>query len=180
MIVGKVGKFASRHKRLLLWLALFLFTLGEAAFWWHGVECGRWDLPTHSRYIVLQHEPVAGIARVGVNFRYFFLFWQKPPDTDVYNNLYELWLSDGSSPWRNMLHPLFFFAVPLLLIRRWHFSAGESLLWLMVFNIFREYAGEGWRLEPSFSDLWIDVITALLGTWAAARCYKRLLPKSNI
>jgi hypothetical protein len=160
-------------KRVWLWSALLVLTLGEAIFWWVGVQLNYWGLPSRSRYTALQGEPVAGLKRIVVNFRHFFLFWTKPPDTQTYHNLYELWLSDGSSPYRNLLHPLFFGGVPFLLIGLWRYSPKETLLWLLVFNVLREYVGEGWRLEPSFSDLWVDVIFSVLGVWTASRVFKR-------
>ncbi|MFQ5794967.1 MAG: hypothetical protein ACE5JP_07955 [Candidatus Bipolaricaulia bacterium] len=159
----------STRVRWFFWGALFAFIVGEAAFWWVGARLGQWNLPPtfYTRYTVLQGESAAGLARIGMNFHHFFLFWRMPPDTQTYANLYELWLSDGSALWRNLLHLIGFFSVPFLLVGWWRISLAESFLGLVIFNVVREFIGEGWLLEPSFSDLWAGVIFALLGTWVA-------------
>lgn len=160
-------------RQFWLWGLLFAFTIGEGLFWWIGYRTGHFELMDGSRYIILQGEPVAGWERVIVNFRHFFLFWGAPPDAAHITNLYELWLSDGSSPSRNLLHPLVFGGLPFILMRL-RFSALETLLWLTVFNLFREYVAEGWRLEPSFSDLWIDTVFSVAGVLVASRlCARR-------
>lgn len=157
------------RKSIVLWSLMIILTLGEALFWWSGVQTGKFGLMDRSRYVELQGLPTHGIARIVVNFQHFFLFWEEPPTTEKYANLKDVWLSDGSSPGRNLLHPLCFAGLPFLLILAFRYSWKESLLWLLIFNVLREYIGEGWRLEPSFSDLWIDTVSAFIGVFIAVR-----------
>lgn len=104
-----------------------------------------------------------GIKRVGYNFSHFFIFWQQPAFSKTYHNLSDFLQLDTSPLFLNILHFFAFLIFVLILFYFFHLNFISAIFIIVFFNISHEYIAEGRCMDPSFNDLWIDVLGSLVG-----------------
>lgn len=119
-----------------------------------------------------------GWSRVGYNFENFNVWWQKS-FTSKYHNLKEFLTLDGNSIWNNLFHFLFFIGFTLILLFYFNFSLLNTFLISNFLSIFHEYVAEGICVNPSFIDLWLDLLGILFGILIFALLKTFLWPKQN-
>jgi hypothetical protein len=104
-----------------------------------------------------------GAKRINYNFSHFSLFWTKAPFGKNFSNLIEFLKLDGNPLWMNIGHFFAFFIFTLVLLYFFRLNLISVFLITFVFNIFHEYIAEGICVDPSFNDLWVDLIGSLVG-----------------
>lgn len=104
-----------------------------------------------------------GYKRINYNFSHFSLFWLKPPFGKSYSNLIEFLKLDGNPLLFNIGHFFAFLIFSLILLYIFRLNIFSVFLITFIFNIFHEYISEGICVDPSFNDLWIDLIASLFG-----------------
>ncbi|MDD2646612.1 MAG: hypothetical protein PHV78_02065 [Patescibacteria group bacterium] len=107
-----------------------------------------------------------GSARIIYNFRHFFVFWSKAPFGKTYHNLNEFLHLDNSALSFNILHFFAFLIFALVLFYFFQLKIWQVFLIGLGFNVFHEFIAEGICIDPSFNDLWVNMIGLLVGIMA--------------
>jgi len=106
-----------------------------------------------------------GWPRILYNFSHFFQFWLSPPPGKRFHNLWEFLNLDvpPSSFLFNICHFFAFFLFSLFLLYFFRLPILVVFLIGIFFNIFHEYIAEGIYMDPSFNDLWVNLLGNLFG-----------------
>lgn len=157
-----------KNKSLIIPLLLFIIVLGDYFFLARLDPISRRQVGYPFSYpstVINQWQdtPYYGLKRIGYNFGHFGLFWLKMSEGAVNNNFYQFFTQDGNPLWMNKAHLICFFLFTLILL--WWFRIKWWLAFLIGFfiNVFHEYVAEGIYVDPSFIDLWIDLVGIILG-----------------
>jgi hypothetical protein len=143
---------------LVLWGDFFIISRYDPVCWnKQGYGFGKIGKQTENT-----PEVKFGWERVGYNFKNFSVFWQKSL-TNSYHNLKEFLVLDGNSIWNNLFHFSFFIGFTLILLFYFDFSLLNTFLIGNFLSIFHEYVAEGICVNPSFVDLWIDLLGIFFG-----------------
>ncbi len=159
---------AFRNRKLLIFL--FLITLLLIDFFiigrldpvcrkGQGYGFGYYLGKEEQRMIHYQY----GFERIKYNFRNFFQFWAGPTFGRRYYSLKEFLTLDGNSLIWNVSHFLCFFIFSLILLLFFKLNPLSVFLIGLLVNIFHEYIAEGIYVDPSFNDLWLDLLGTLSG-----------------
>jgi VanZ family protein len=105
-----------------------------------------------------------GFSRIVYNFQNFFIFWLGPGFGKTYHNLKEFLLLDYSVLIFNILHFFAFLIFAFILLYFFRFNVFLVLIISLFFNLFHEYIAEGICMDPSFNDLWVNLIGSLVGS----------------
>lgn len=100
--------------------------------------------------------------RVAYNFKHFLLFWTQPPLSSGYNSLMEFLRLDHSALFFNIIHFFAFFIFALLLLFFWQLPTYLTVVIGLFFSIFHEYVAEGICMDPSYNDLWVNLLGTLI------------------
>jgi len=96
------------------------------------------------------------------NFAYFDQFWKGLPG-NVRPRSVRQWLQcDGAPWWKNTGHLAAFVGIAIILGLSGAGPAGALVL-ASLLNLIHEYVIEGWFVDPSCLDLWVDQIGACMG-----------------
>lgn len=106
-----------------------------------------------------------GWPRIVYNFSHFFQFWLSPPVGKSFKNIKEFFYLDipPSTIFFNILHFFAFLFFALILLILFHLPIWQVFFICLFFNIFHEYIAEGIYLDPSFNDLWTNLLGTLFG-----------------
>ncbi len=106
-----------------------------------------------------------GWQRIIYNFSHFFQFWLSPPPGKSFKNLNEFLHLDipPSTLTFNILHLFAFLFFSLILLYFFRLPIWLVFLIGIFFNIFHEYVAEGIYIDPSFNDLWTNLLGIIFG-----------------
>jgi len=115
----------------------------------------------------LQAVPRFGVGRVAYNFRNFCVFWLVPTPGKRPSRLTDWITVDGNNIVQNVGHLVAWGLLALLMMVS-GFSVVQSLLLPVVFSIVHEYVLEGLYVDPSWIDLWLNLIGTLAGVFVVS------------
>ncbi|MFN3301743.1 MAG: hypothetical protein ACK413_01800 [Patescibacteria group bacterium] len=117
-----------------------------------------------------------GWPRIVYNFSHFFQFWLSPPPAKNFRNLKEFLYLDvpPSNVFFNILHFFAFLIFAIILLLFFRLNVFLVLFIGLFFNIFHEYIAEGIYIDPSFNDLWTNLLGTLVGSLIGIILIKKL------
>jgi len=161
----------NRDKSLAVFLFVLLcidfFGIGNLSAICRAHEGYQFNYPTNFTLAQLNHYRF-GALRISYNFAHFFTFWTQIPFGKTLNSVKDFLLLDAVAgqpsplPW-NIAHFFAFLIFVLVLLRFFRLKWYWVLIIVIFFNIFHEYISEGLCGDPSFNDLWVDTLGALVG-----------------
>jgi len=152
---------------LFVLLCIDFFGIGNLSEVCRSHQGFQFNHPTNFTLAQIDHYRFGG-ARVNYNFAHFFMFWTQIPLGRTLNSVKDLLSLDAVPgqhsplPW-NIAHFFAFLIFVLVLSKFFRLKWYWILVIAIFFNIFHEYIAEGLCQDPSFNDLWVDTLGALVG-----------------